>query len=233
MLRIGVWAGAILSFAPIICLHHTLVGLFAIAGMLLQTAEGVEEFEDRYTCSPSIYDFILLMPIGALLVVCCLAALLRRSPPRECIIEIPSEGKSIAWRRTIGWGIDLVVILFLCLTTQCLLWCGQSDSDTPKAFSRILLLVFLMYFLFKDAFAGRSIGKLCTGIRVIDESGKPCSPFRSFMRNVPLLVPIVPWVAGAQIWAFRRARIGEGWVRTHVERTVRMLDASYKQEMTW
>src|SRR5437867_180663 len=52
------------------------------------------------------------------------------------------------------------------------------------------LLAGLVYVLLRDSFAGRSVGKFCVGLMVVDlETGRPCGRRGSAKRNLLFLVP--------------------------------------------
>ncbi len=74
----------------------------------------------------------------------------------------------------------------------------------------------LIAFLAKDSlFDGRSPGKAALGLRVVDErTRRPIEPGPALVRTLPLLVPIVAVVAGAQM--VRGPRLGDGAAQTRV-----------------
>lgn len=47
------------------------------------------------------------------------------------------------------------------------------------------------YILFRDGYQGRSLGKQALGLRLLTRSGRPCGWIRSFIRNLPLFVPLL------------------------------------------
>jgi uncharacterized RDD family membrane protein YckC len=52
-------------------------------------------------------------------------------------------------------------------------------------------LAFLMVaMLVRDGYRGRSIGKQLLGLRLLTPNGEGCGWFRSFIRNLPLLIPV-------------------------------------------
>jgi hypothetical protein len=69
----------------------------------------------------------------------------------------------------------------LCLTAWVLY--GSSQSV-------LYLLAGAIYLLFRDSIAGRSLGKFCFGLVVIDlHSGQPCGRMGSVTRNAVLVIP--------------------------------------------
>lgn len=51
------------------------------------------------------------------------------------------------------------------------------------------LLLFLLFLVFRDAVGGRSIGKRLMALEIRTSSGARAGPFRSAVRNVPLVIP--------------------------------------------
>ena len=52
-------------------------------------------------------------------------------------------------------------------------------------------IVAAVYLLFRDGLGGRSVGKRLVGLKVVDRSGQPCTAFRSFIRNILLLIMLL------------------------------------------
>jgi len=56
--------------------------------------------------------------------------------------------------------------------------------------STLSIFAGLLYLLLRDSLSGRSVGKFCFGLLVVDlETGRPCSRAGSLKRNVLFLVP--------------------------------------------
>ena len=75
------------------------------------------------------------------------------------------------------------------------------------AIANVLLLVWLLYLLFKDGFRGQSIGKRLLKIVVVEVgTGQVCSLPRSAVRNAFSFLGIIDWV-----WALgeNRQRLGD------------------------
>lgn len=71
------------------------------------------------------------------------------------------------------------------------------------------LLFCLGYILFADALpGGQSVAKRMLGIAVVDRStGRPCSPWQSFVRNAPLTVlGFIDWIF---IYGQQQQRLGD------------------------
>lgn len=82
---------------------------------------------------------------------------------------------------------------------------------TPKTFSDSFgsasIILYLIYFLFKDAWDGQSLGKRLMRIKVIEKSsGKPCSAPKSFLRNILGVLGIFDWLF---IFGDQRMRLGD------------------------
>jgi uncharacterized RDD family membrane protein YckC len=70
---------------------------------------------------------------------------------------------------------------------------------TPKQLSDAVglgsIVVWMLYAMFKDGFNGQSLGKRLLGIQVIEmQSGEPCEPLRSLIRNLCHSMGLVDWV---------------------------------------
>jgi len=70
-------------------------------------------------------------------------------------------------------------------------------------------------FLFRDSWAGRSIGKILLGLQTVDDrTGAPIGVSASIRRTLPLLIPFVPLIVAFQL--YRSRRWGDGWARSRV-----------------
>ena len=52
----------------------------------------------------------------------------------------------------------------------------------------------LFYMLLRDTFGGRSLGKLATGLKVIDVKERPLKISQAIIRNIFIVLPILPLV---------------------------------------
>jgi uncharacterized RDD family membrane protein YckC len=78
-----------------------------------------------------------------------------------------------------------------------------------------LATLLLPVFCCKDCFAGQSPGKALCGVKAIDATtGRPCGIGPSFKRNLPLLIPFMPFFVAYQLC--NGHRIGDGWSNTKV-----------------
>jgi len=86
----------------------------------------------------------------------------------------------------------------------------------------LVLLVLLVYFLFKDSlFSGQSLGKRLLGLRVVSYSNYlvPCSVVQSVKRNVYILSVIFPPIIVVLfVWGY--LQFGKNWRRAFGETVV-------------
>jgi uncharacterized RDD family membrane protein YckC len=69
--------------------------------------------------------------------------------------------------------------------------------------------------LLRDGFRRRSIGKQLLGLRLLTPKGEGCGYFRSFVRNVPLVIP--GWnLVEVLLVIFGKARTGDRIAKTTV-----------------
>jgi len=104
-------------------------------------------------------------------------------------------------------------------------WVSWLTQASTQAITRdpllgiLSVLVIWCLFACKDGFRGFSPGKWLLGLRVLDARTREPAGFRaSFKRNIPLVLPIVNWIAilviAGQIG--RGPRLGDGWAKTMV-----------------
>jgi uncharacterized RDD family membrane protein YckC len=55
-------------------------------------------------------------------------------------------------------------------------------------------LVWAVYLLLKDCVHGQSIGKCLVGTQVVDENNAPARPSKAIIRNIFMVIPIMPLV---------------------------------------
>ncbi|MEM4188342.1 MAG: RDD family protein [Candidatus Hadarchaeum sp.] len=130
---------------------------------------------------------------------------------------VPRELPNPKLRRLVAGMVDLGVVLALVSA----LFVSRRMAVAVLIRRRFALLVPSMYVLLKDAVGGKSVGKLFTGVVVVNaENGKPAGILESLIRNWPLAVPVVGWllvlVVGIQILYGKRQRLGEGAANTIV-----------------
>ena len=120
---------------------------------------------------------------------------------------------SLTTRRQGAYLIDLIA--FWLIST--VLWAVILSEQEPNEEAVIFLSYILMpvIFSFKDGFSGYSLGKRICGVRVIvGNKGTPAGFLDSFVRNVPLLIPLMPLFVATELC--KGKRIGDGWANTKV-----------------
>ncbi len=112
----------------------------------------------------------------------------------------------------IVWKIVLSAIVF---TVGVIMALGGAGESAIGAMADGLGYALLPFFLAKDGFAGRSVGKAMLGVQVVDAtSGEPIGFRASFKRNLVILIPFMPLVLAWQL--SKGARVGDGWANTRV-----------------
>jgi uncharacterized RDD family membrane protein YckC len=110
-------------------------------------------------------------------------------------------------------SISLVLILPGAAISYAMTW-----TSSPKGIQLVwwaALAVLMVAMLFRDGFRGRSIGKQLLGLRLVTPRGDACGWGRSFVRNVPLLVP--GWnLLELLLVVLGKARTGDRIARTTV-----------------
>ena len=124
-------------------------------------------------------------------------------------------------RRQGAFIIDIILFRIATTFVEVLLFLaivGENIQQPDKLNTYISAswgLTFLMMFLLtlKDGFAGHSLGKLITGVQVVDDTSKqPGGYLHSIKRNLPILIPIVPLVIAVQL--MKGKRLGDGWANS-------------------
>ena len=131
---------------------------------------------------------------------------------------------SLINRRAVAWILDMVFLwigtyaLGFMLGIVLVLGNPNVEAEFAAASGMLVGLMFSVFYLTKDAwFGGRSLGKRLCGLKVIDRvSLRPVGMGASFMRNLPLMIPFVPFVAAVQLNSDDCHRVGEGWANTMV-----------------
>lgn len=210
--KTGMWLGCLLAMGPL---------YVAVAGVLLlndpaippESAAAAQKLTHQVKVTMALSTLGLSMTLtGAGLIVLCLSALLRnRNPSIPPTAE--DAARNLAKRRSSAWATDVILIPFL--STQLFQLIGGADQQQSSAIAGFCFA--LCYLLFKDGVGGRSIGKMLNGLITLGPDGAPCTLLQSFKRNLPLLLPVVPWIAAGQIWGFQTTRVGDAWAGSHVE----------------
>jgi uncharacterized RDD family membrane protein YckC len=84
-------------------------------------------------------------------------------------------------------AVSLILILPGAAISYVLTWSGSPRWIQLVWWSALAVLMLAM--LFRDGYRGRSIGKQLLGLRLVTPTGDRCGWFRSFVRNVPLVIP--------------------------------------------
>lgn len=85
-------------------------------------------------------------------------------------------------------SLALVLILPASIISYAMTW-----TTTPKGIQLVwwaALGILMIAMLFRDGFRGRSMGKQILGLRLLTPRGEGCGYGRSFVRNVPLVIPL-------------------------------------------
>ena len=83
-------------------------------------------------------------------------------------------------RRITAWVIDMAILVFVSIQLEKYFLVRVTELITYI----LVGVVVVGYFLLKDAIGGRSVGKLCVGIRTVDMStDQPVSLIQSIKRN--------------------------------------------------
>lgn len=127
---------------------------------------------------------------------------------------------SFVMRRELAFLIDWSIVSYGSMFLLALLGLGRdANGKLPTGFwtphGTYWLIAFAIGMTLKDSFRGVSLGKLITGLRVIDvETSAGIGPRQSFKRNLIVLIPLMPVFLAFQMRGGKR--IGEGWANTRV-----------------
>lgn len=126
---------------------------------------------------------------------------------------------AFAKRRQLACLLDVMGILLLGFSAGLLFgavasFAGMAPGMVSVVTTLLSWLLLPLWFC-KDCFDGQSVGKALCGVRVIDETtGVPCGISTSFKRNLPLIIPFMPLIAGIQLC--KGHRTGDSWSNTKV-----------------
>ena len=84
--------------------------------------------------------------------------------------------------------ISVVLILPASLISYALAWIGGSVKGIQIVWW-VALAILVLSILVRDGIRGRSVGKELLGLRLTTRRGNRCGYLRSFVRNIPLVVP--------------------------------------------
>lgn len=94
--------------------------------------------------------------------------------------------------RIAAFLVDALSISILLVLPASLISYGMTWSSTPKGIQLVwwaALAILMLAMLLRDGFRRRSIGKQLLGLRLLTPHGEGCGYGRSFVRNVPLIIP--------------------------------------------
>jgi len=94
--------------------------------------------------------------------------------------------------RIAAFLVDALSMAILLILPASAVSYGMTWSDSPKGIQLVwwgALVILMVAMLFRDGFRGRSIGKQVLGLRLLTPRGEGCGYGRSFVRNLPLLIP--------------------------------------------
>lgn len=98
----------------------------------------------------------------------------------------------------------------------CTLYGWLSIDPLPSNLKLILLLLPIVYVLGRDAWFGGSLLRQLDGKRVVTQHQRPVKLWQSVARNLPLCVPVLPWICFWQLFMGNSSRLGERLSRTWV-----------------
>ena len=110
--------------------------------------------------------------------------------------------------------ISIVLLLPASLVSYAMAWIGGSVKGIQMVWW-VALGVLVVAILLRDGFRGRSVGKHLLGLRMITPRGERCGYVRSFVRNVPLIIPVWNLLEVALVLA-GKPRTGDRIARTTV-----------------
>jgi uncharacterized RDD family membrane protein YckC len=122
---------------------------------------------------------------------------------------------NFATRRQLAYAVD-AILWEVCLGIVGIVFgLAELSDNVIRGLSLPMVLAFPLAFCLKDGFSGSSPGKAMMGVQVVDKTtGAPIGFGASFKRNLPLLIPFMPFIVCFQLSAGNR--IGDGWANTRV-----------------
>jgi uncharacterized RDD family membrane protein YckC len=94
--------------------------------------------------------------------------------------------------RIAAFLVDALTISIILIVPGAAISYGLTWSGSPRGIQLVwwvALGVLIVAMLFRDGYRGRSIGKQLLGLRLITPGGEGSGWFRSFVRNLPLVIP--------------------------------------------
>jgi uncharacterized RDD family membrane protein YckC len=146
-------------------------------------------------------------------------------------VQLLAENSGVATLlilRWLGTWVDLIVLVVLGLGPAVLgrLIAGdaaaQLSDSVVTAVVTLGFILILLYFPILEAFWGVSLGKLVTGLRVVDKSGRPPGAVKAIVRTLLRLLEVNPLLLGgipagiAVAATKRKQRLGDMAAGTYV-----------------
>lgn len=120
--------------------------------------------------------------------------------------------------RIAAFLVDALSIAILLILPASAVSYGMTWTGSPRWIQLVwwaALAVLMLAMLFRDGYKGRSIGKQLLGLRLLTPNGEGCGYIRSFIRNVPLVIPGWNFLEVAMVLS-GKARTGDRIARTTV-----------------
>jgi uncharacterized RDD family membrane protein YckC len=125
----------------------------------------------------------------------------------------PSQTKLL---RIAAFLVDALSIAIILVLPASIVSYAMTWASSPKGIQLVwwaALAVLMVAMLLRDGFRGRSVGKHLLGLRLLTPKGEGCSYGRSFVRNLPLVIP--GWnVLEVLLVLFGRPRTGDRLAKT-------------------
>lgn len=120
--------------------------------------------------------------------------------------------------RIAAFLVDALSIAILLILPASAVSYAMTWTTTPRGIQLVwwvALAILMLAMLLRDGFRRRSIGKQLLGLRLLTPKGEGCGYTRSFLRNLPLVVP--GWnVVEVFLVLAGRSRTGDRMARTTV-----------------
>ena len=127
----------------------------------------------------------------------------------------PSQTKLL---RIAAFLVDALSIAIILVLPASIVSYAMTWASSPKGIQIVwwaALAVLMVAMLLRDGFRGRSVGKHLLGLRLLTPKGEGCGYGRSFVRNLPLIVP--GWnLLEVLLVLLGRPRTGDRLARTSV-----------------
>ena len=85
-------------------------------------------------------------------------------------------------------AVSILLILPASAISYSMTWTESARGIHLVWWAALAILIIVM--LFRDGFRGRSPGKQILGLRLLTPRGEGCGYLRSFIRNIPVIVPL-------------------------------------------